>query len=220
MITLEPAQAYALWSASYPPQAHNPFMQAEERAMLSLLPPHLHEWRVLDAGCGSGRYLKHIAQRGAHECLGIDLCYQMLAQGQRYGVNVPLVQADLRQIPVISGWSQLTLCSLSIGHVQDLPQALSELARITAPGGRIVVSDIHPRGVELGWKRTFSAAGKQYAVHHTTHTIADWESACTHCGLVVNRCQEVCLTPSDLPSGQFDPALLQQPAVIVFELKR
>jgi len=35
---LEPAEAYALWAASYPAHAHNPVMQAEERAMLSLMP--------------------------------------------------------------------------------------------------------------------------------------------------------------------------------------
>ncbi|MDE2497874.1 MAG: biotin synthase, partial [Xanthomonadaceae bacterium] len=38
---LEPREAYALWAASYPPRAHNPVMQAEERAMLALMPVDL-----------------------------------------------------------------------------------------------------------------------------------------------------------------------------------
>ena len=56
--TLAPAAAYALWAASYPPHAHNPLMLAEERAMLALLPGDLRGRALLDAGCGSGRYLR------------------------------------------------------------------------------------------------------------------------------------------------------------------
>ena len=52
---LEPEAAYALWAESYPAHAHNPVMQAEERAMLAMLPADLHGQAVLDAGCGSGR---------------------------------------------------------------------------------------------------------------------------------------------------------------------
>ncbi len=80
--TLEPAAAYALWAADYPPTAHNPLMQAEERAMLSLLPGDLGGMRVLDAGCGSGRYLLHSRRRGARRLLGIDLSAEMLARAR------------------------------------------------------------------------------------------------------------------------------------------
>jgi malonyl-CoA O-methyltransferase len=52
---LDPLEGYALWAANYPAHAHNPFMLAEERAMLALLPPSLQRLRVLDVGCGSGR---------------------------------------------------------------------------------------------------------------------------------------------------------------------
>jgi malonyl-CoA O-methyltransferase len=50
---LDPSTAYALWAASYPPYAHNPLMQAEERTMLGRLPAALDDLAVLDAGCGS-----------------------------------------------------------------------------------------------------------------------------------------------------------------------
>jgi malonyl-CoA O-methyltransferase len=77
---LEPSSAYALWAADYPPHAHNPLMQAEERAMLSLLPAGLRGRAVLDAGCGSGRYLIHTLQRGARRVVGLDLSAEMLAR--------------------------------------------------------------------------------------------------------------------------------------------
>src|SRR3546814_10942320 len=59
LMLLEPGTAYSLWAPSYPPRAHNPVMQAEERAMLALMPDTLHGKTVLDAGCGSGRYMLH-----------------------------------------------------------------------------------------------------------------------------------------------------------------
>src|SRR5947208_1030355 len=80
--TLSPAAAYALWAASYPPHAHNPLMLAEERAMLALLPADLCGRAVLDAGCGSGRYLLHALRCGARRALGVDLSAEMLARAR------------------------------------------------------------------------------------------------------------------------------------------
>ena len=49
---LAPAQAYALWAASYPAHAHNPVMLAEERAMLDLLPANLQSVQAIVLGVG------------------------------------------------------------------------------------------------------------------------------------------------------------------------
>src|SRR5215216_2160507 len=97
--TLAPAAAYALWAASYPPYAHNPLMLAEERAMLALLPSDLRGRAVLDAGCGSGRYLLHALRRGARRVVGVDLSSEMLAQARGLGVGSWGLGNDLPQLP-------------------------------------------------------------------------------------------------------------------------
>jgi malonyl-CoA O-methyltransferase len=79
---LGPVAAYARWAPSYPPRAHNPLMRAEERAMLSLLPTQLRGRVVLDAGCGSGRYMLHALRRGAQYVLGVDLSTEMLKRAE------------------------------------------------------------------------------------------------------------------------------------------
>ena len=105
-VMLEPAKAYALWASSYPPHAHNPVMQAEERAMLALLPETLHGLDVLDAGCGSGRYLLHALRRGAARAVGVDLSPEMLARAgtalrdERRDVPVELLAGSLDALPV------------------------------------------------------------------------------------------------------------------------
>ena len=80
---LEPRAAYALWAASYPPRAHNPVMRVEERAMLGLMPTDLYGQSVLDAGCGSGRYMLHALDRGAGPVTGVDLSVEMLERAGR-----------------------------------------------------------------------------------------------------------------------------------------
>jgi malonyl-CoA O-methyltransferase len=229
---LNPAAAYALWAASYPPHAHNPLMQAEQRAMLSLLPADLRRRAVLDAGCGSGRYLQHALLRGARRVLGVDLSAEMLAQARglgardAVGAQLPapsrwLVRASVEAIPLRDGWADLTVCGLTIGHVEGLDAALAELRRVTRPGGIILCSDFHPIGHALGWRREFSAGGQRYAVRHTPHQHGDWRNACAALGLRVMRVLEPYLDPADIaPGARFDRAALSVPVALVFELLR
>jgi malonyl-CoA O-methyltransferase len=236
---LSPAAAYALWAASYPPQAHNPLMLAEERAMLALLPADLRGRAVLDAGCGSGRYLLHTMRRNARRVLGVDLSAEMLARARGWGVGswglgtsastnpqppspIPwLVQASLEALPLRNAWADLTVCGLTIGHIERLDAALAELRRVTQPGGTILCSDFHPIGHALGWRREFSAGGQRYAVRHTPHLYSDWQRACAALGLRIVHVREPFLDPADIPAGaRFDPAALQVPVALVFELRR
>ena len=69
--TLGSAEAYSLWAASYPPEAHNSFMRLEESAVRQLL-PDLGARRVLDAACGTGRYAQLAHGRGASRVVGAD----------------------------------------------------------------------------------------------------------------------------------------------------
>ena len=236
---LLPAAAYALWAASYPPHAHNPLMLAEERAMLALLPADLRGCAVLDAGCGSGRYLLHALRRNARRVLGVDLSAEMLAQARGIGdagcgmgtrdSPIPqsqspspwLIQASLDAIPLRDRWADLTVCGLTIGHIERLDAALAELRRVTRPGGTILCSDFHPIGHALGWRREFSADGQRYAVRHTPHLYSDWQRACATLGLRIVNMQEPYLDPADIPAGaHFDPTALNVPVALVFELRR
>jgi ubiquinone/menaquinone biosynthesis C-methylase UbiE len=41
---------------------------------------------------------------------------------------------------------------LALVYVPDLRPALAELARVVRPGRRVVISDVHPFLVALGWQ--------------------------------------------------------------------
>ncbi len=225
--TLDPLEAYALWSASYPAHAHNPVMMAEERAMLALMPEVLRGRHVLDAGCGSGRYLLHALRRGASRVTGVDLSPAMLARAREAidehggSAQADLRQGDLVAMPVPGSMADVTVCGLTIGHVEALAPALAELRRATRPGGRILCSDVHPIGHALGWQRDFKAGGQRYAVRHTRHLYSHWHAACTSLGLAIERVEEPMLASADIPAGaHFDPMALELPVALVFQLRR
>lgn len=226
-LILEPEAAYALWAASYPAHAHNPVMQAEERAMLALLPADLREHAVLDAGCGSGRYLRHAARRGDTRLTGVDLSVPMLDRAYdelaelRPEVELSLLRGSVVELPVDDAWADFTVSGLVLGHIEDLPRALAELRRATRPGGTLLCSDFHPTGHALGWLRDFKAGGERYAARHTPHLYSHWHRACAALDLVIEEVREPMLDPADIPAGaHFDPIALHVPVALVFRLRR
>lgn len=224
---LEPAEAYALWAPHYPPHAHNPVMQAEERAMLALMPRDLRAHSVLDAGCGSGRYMLHALRRGAARVTGVDLspamleCADLALATHDCEAQVELVQGSLLALPMPNASSDLTICGLVIGHVELLEPALAELRRVTRPGGMLLCSDVHPMGHALGWQRDFRSGEHRYAVRHTPHLYSHWHAACEAQGLSIECVREPMLDPADIPDGaHFDRMALQVPVALVFQLRR
>jgi malonyl-CoA O-methyltransferase len=192
--TLEPDRAYALWAATYAPEAHNPLMRLEERAVLELL-PDLGGKTALDLGCGTGRYLALLRARGAKRAFGLDRSWEMLREGRaaRQGAAGPpaLVQGDLLALPLATGAADLIVCGLAIGHVTALDRAIAEMSRVLKPGGLAIYSDFHPFGALAGWQRTFRAPdGRAYAVAHQVHLYADHHAACRRAGLEIEAVRE------------------------------
>jgi malonyl-CoA O-methyltransferase len=224
---LSPSEAYAMWAPSYPAQAHNPVMQAEERAMLALMPADLHGLNVLDVGCGSGRYMLHALRRGASRSIGVDLSAAMLRRAYteltacRFHAGIGLAQGGMHALPVLDAWADLTLSGLVIGHLEHLHDALRELRRVTRPGGVVLCSDVHPIGPALGWQRDFKHDGQRYAVRHTQHLYSHWHAACKALGLTIEDVLEPMLDPADIPAAaNFDRTALDVPVALVFRLRR
>ena len=212
-------------------------MQAEERVMLSLLPHDLSGKFVLDAGCGTGRYVIHALRRGATLVTGVDSSPEMLDRAKveldglstrstmsdsgdcNTGMGPQLLLGSLEALPVFDQWSDVTICALTIGHLPTLRPALAELQRVTKAGGVILCSDFHPIGHSLGWQRAFSVNGQRYIVRHTPHSPGDWQHACSALGLEIVSVLEPRLDQADIPSSaNFDAAALSLPVAIVYFL--
>jgi malonyl-CoA O-methyltransferase len=183
---LDPQAAYALWAPSYPPRPHNRLMEIEQQTVLSLL-PDVRSLTALDAGCGSGRYLKALKDRGA-SAVGVDLSDAMLARARTIGAQV--VRGDLRALPFGARSVDLVVCGLALGDVAALDVALAEAARVLRPGGGVIYSVVHPAGAAAGWQRTFESNGRQCAIDGHWHSLDQHRRACASARLSIDAWQE------------------------------
>lgn len=104
--------------------------------------------QVLEVGCGSAPCARWLAGRGAR-VVAFDLSEGMLRHGRstatRTGISVPLVQADVCEMPFAAGSFDLAFSAFGgIPFVADSAGAMREVARVLRPGGRWVFSVTHP----------------------------------------------------------------------------
>ena len=171
---VDPQAAYGLWAKSYPPRPHNPLMEIEQAAVLAML-PDVRSQMVLDLGCGSGRYLRELHNRGAR-VIGMDLSPAMLDRARE--TTTRIARADIRALPFDAMSIDLVVCGLALGDVAELELALIEIARVLRSGGRVVYSVVHPAGEAAGWSRTFESDGRQWAVDGFWHSLDRYRQAC------------------------------------------
>jgi SAM-dependent methyltransferase len=92
--------------------------------------------RVLDVGCGTGRWAAALGERGA-TVWGVDSSPEMVARAQQRGVRAKVAEAVA--LPFKEGWFERALL-VSVVHVLDRPRAFAELRRVLADGGRVAIA--------------------------------------------------------------------------------
>ena len=105
--------------------------------------------RVLDLGCGLGASLALMREQKGLLALGLDPSPQMLAQARQAHGGLPLLQAQAQALPLRSGSLQGIICECVLSVTQEPGPVLAEMARVLAPGGKLVLSDVYlrqPRG--------------------------------------------------------------------------
>jgi malonyl-CoA O-methyltransferase len=95
--------------------------------------------RVLDAGCGKGRFARLVHQRNpAARVVALDLALAMLRAAPPH---LHRVAASMLDLPFPDGAFAGAYATESLEHAVDIERAVAELCRVVAPGGRIVVID-------------------------------------------------------------------------------
>ena len=185
----ENEHAFAAWAKVYDTQP-NPLIALEERYLAHLL-PHTKDRHILDAGCGSGRWLSRFAKGGPASLHGLDSSREMMDVAIRKELgDAELIYAALPMIPLESGSKDLVLASFILSYVEDFELCVSELARVIRPGGELFISDMHPgTAARLGWKRCFDT-DQQYELKIHNRPLTDLISTFVAHGFTIVACLE------------------------------
>jgi ubiquinone/menaquinone biosynthesis C-methylase UbiE len=126
------------WSAA------NPGNQAIRRELvatvLALFPGALAPGaRLLDAGCGSGWWLRELAARGATALHGIDLDPDRVRAARDTMPSADVRTGDVRALPYADGSFDGVFLFTVLSSLPATAAAVREALRVLSPGGRLVI---------------------------------------------------------------------------------
>jgi O-antigen biosynthesis protein len=134
-----------------PEAMHGTMLEAEHLARYWWAAGLVASKRVLDAGCGTAYGSEILGRAGATAVTGVDLDGAVLeaARGSM-PENVSLEVADVRELPYPDASFDVAVCFEVIEHVEKPEDVLTELRRVLAPDGLLIVSspnrNVYPPG--------------------------------------------------------------------------
>ena len=107
--------------------------------------------RVLDAATGEGGFIRvlHKYLDNYTEIVGIDSSGRMIKTAQRKNKNqkIHFVQMNTEQIGFNEASFDTVSISVSLHHLENVPQVLGEMKRVLKPGGMFIICEMHRDGL-------------------------------------------------------------------------
>jgi len=183
---------YDQWATVYDHDA-NPLVALEEPVVREAL-GEVAGLDVLDLGCGTGRHALWLAAAGA-SVTAVDFSEGMLEEARRKpgGELVRFLARDLLQpLPLPAGSFDRVVSGLVLEHLPTLHGFFSEAARMLRPGGRAVVSAMHPAMFLKGVKARFTdpSTGEKIQPGSFDHGIGDFVMAAVRAGFALEGVDE------------------------------
>jgi SAM-dependent methyltransferase len=183
--------------------AHDGTDQAMERGHGRFTEVALAAWelrpehRVLDVGCGNGWAVRRMIQRGAGDGAGVDISDAMVALATPPGTYLRALAHDL---PFPSGSFTHLLSVEALYYTADPEAALREWARVTQPGGQLMVLiDLYRENpCWRVWKELFPF---EVAIRSE----ADWAASLATCGWAEVTQRRILDPRGPRPEADFEP---------------
>lgn len=140
--------------------------------------------RVCDMGCGPGHVARFLSERGV-DVLGIDVSPAMIQVARRLNPGLAFAQGDMLHLQFPDNAFGGVAAFYSLIHIERprVPQALSELHRVLASGGRLLAS-FH---VGEGEVHRDEFLGQAVSFHATFFGVAEMADGMAAAGFVVEE---------------------------------
>lgn len=145
---------------------------------------------VCDVACGAGGTGLFLASSGARVTF-VDAAPSMLAiveqlAGQR-GLPAKVLQSYAEAIPLPSSHFDLVLSRLAAHHFTDVRKAVSEMARLARPGGRVAVIDLEGSTDSVNDEFNHRLERLHDPTHVRSYTASQWRDFFEAAGLAVEH---------------------------------
>ncbi|MDK4741312.1 class I SAM-dependent methyltransferase [Rhizobium sp. CNPSo 3464] len=160
---------------------------------------HRLDGRILDVGCGDGRYFRLIWPN-ADNVVGVDMDPQAVENGRQSGVYRSVHLAAAHQVPEPSSSFDHAFANCSLEHMDHLGAVLAEIERCLKPGGTLSCSVVTNRFVEwsllpamvseAGFEEAASVLQANFmGYHHLANPlrVEEWTQSFNRAGLVVEN---------------------------------
>lgn len=99
--------------------------------------------QALEIGCGEGRLLERLAEKGAR-VVGIDVSESGVQKAQAKGLDCRLADLSREPLPWTDASLDLVVCLETIEHLENPYHCMMEIKRALHPGGRLLISIPNP----------------------------------------------------------------------------
>ncbi len=135
---------YDDFSKDYENERHDGYHLWLDEAEFGVLRPFVQGRRVLEAGCGTGLLLAR-TKAAAMSCKGVDLSPGMLRGALARGLDV--VEGSVTDLPFDDREFDTVYSFKVLPHVEQIEQAMREMARVVKPGGHVLAEFYNPLSI-------------------------------------------------------------------------
>ncbi len=117
---------------------------------LTALARELRPERILEVGCGTGRWLADL-RAVTDQLYGLDLSGGMLAQARQRDGRMHLICGRAERLPFPAASFDLVYCVNALHHFEGQRDFVREARRLLRPGGALAVVGMNPHGRRDSW---------------------------------------------------------------------
>jgi SAM-dependent methyltransferase len=146
------AAQYDLW---YDSPLGRACFEKEERLLLENVIPK-GSGRVLEVGCGTGRFLLSLIRRSSN-IVGVDrdLLFLKFAKqrGEQLGLQLKLIQANGLELPFSEADFDVVYAITSLCFIKDEERAVQQMVSVCSKSGKILLGELNPASPWQWWRK-------------------------------------------------------------------